>query len=218
MARDRVVERRSEMCSLAIVASEPRVRLGNVGGRALRRRPPILLRHDQHLERGLRAPAATYSHLEYLGLASSRGELQIALSAVDLPEQVRAARNAAAIVDRYRGPALEQSADQHLIIRGHATALARPRDREGLSAQGHGGRELSDLAEAVTQRVRRVAERDREHRRAVFLVVEVGVVRLHRWSPAHSRTDQRGGEHLTDVTLPDQVTYVGHRRRRAGLQ
>src|SRR6266567_440980 len=73
----------------------------------------------------------------------------------------------------------------------------------GLSAHGHGGRELSHLAEAVTQRVRRVADRDREHRRAVFLVVEVGVVRLHRRSPAHSRTDQRRGEHLTDIALLD---------------
>src|SRR5713226_5024986 len=47
MARDRVVERGAEMRSLAIVTGETRVRLGDVGGRAraLRRRPPILLRH-----------------------------------------------------------------------------------------------------------------------------------------------------------------------------
>src|SRR3989441_11901239 len=63
-----------------------------------------------------------------------------------------------------------------------------------------------------------MAERYREHRRAVLLVIEVDVEPLHRWSPAHSRTDQRGGEHLTDVPLLDQVTYVSHRRRRAGLQ
>src|SRR5207247_6193345 len=104
--------------------------------------------------------------------------------------------NASAIVDRERGPALEQSADQHLIIRGHGLALARRRDREGLSAHGHGGRELSDLAEAVTQRVRRVAERDREDRRAVLLVVEVGVVLISSRYPAHSRTDHRGREDL----------------------
>jgi len=146
------------------------------------------------------------------------GELQIALGAVDLPKQVGATRNAAPIVDRERGPALEQSGDAHLILRGHGLAFACLRDREGLSAQGHGGRELSHFAEAVTQRVRRVAERDREHRRAVFLVVEVGVVRLHRWSPAHSRTDQRGGEHLTDVTLLDHVMHVSHRRSRTGLK
>src|SRR5207302_8704946 len=48
MPRDRVVERGAEMRSLAIVASETRVRLGDVGGRArtLRRRPPILLGHE----------------------------------------------------------------------------------------------------------------------------------------------------------------------------
>src|SRR5436190_19694187 len=50
-----------------------------------------------------------------------------------------------------------------------------------------------------------VPERDREHGRAVLLVVEVGVEGLDRRSPAHSRTDQRGGEHLTDVALLDQV-------------
>src|SRR5213594_4064108 len=100
MARDRVVERRAQMRSLAIIAGEVSVRLGNVGGRALRRRPPILLWHGQHLERGLRALAAPYGHLEDLGVAAGGGELQIALGAVDLPEQVRAARNAAAIVDR----------------------------------------------------------------------------------------------------------------------
>src|SRR5207247_4241225 len=152
-----IFERRAEMRSLSIITGETRVCLGNVRGRALRRRPPILLWHGQHLERGLRALAAAYGHFEDLGLAAGGGELQIALCAVDLPEQVRAARNASAIVDRERGPALEQSADQHLILRGHGLAFARPRDREGLSAHCHGGRELSDLAEAVTQRVRRVA-------------------------------------------------------------
>src|SRR5256714_6546857 len=104
MARDRVFEGGAEMRSLTIVASEPRVRLGDVGGRAraLRRRPPILLWHGQDLERGLCALAAAYGHLEDLGLAAGGGELQIALGAVDLPEQVRAARNSAAIVDRER--------------------------------------------------------------------------------------------------------------------
>src|SRR6266566_4309995 len=166
MARDRVFKGGAEMRSLAIVAGETRVHLGDVGGRAraLRRRPPILLWHGQELERGLSALAAAYVHLEDLGLAAGGGELQIAIGAVDLPEQVRPARNPAAIVDRERRAALEQSADTHLIIRGHGLALARLRAREGLSAQGHGGRELSDLAEAVAQRVRRVAERDREHR------------------------------------------------------
>src|SRR5216117_366949 len=47
MARDRVVERGAEMCSLAVVAGEPRVRLGDVGGRAVQRREPVLLRHGQ---------------------------------------------------------------------------------------------------------------------------------------------------------------------------
>src|SRR5437899_5031841 len=100
MARDRVVERRAQMRPLSIVAGETRVRFGDVGGRALRRRPPILLWHGQHLERGLRALAAVYGHLEDLGLASGCGELQIALGPVDLPEQVRAAGHPAAIVDR----------------------------------------------------------------------------------------------------------------------
>src|SRR5205807_3163348 len=126
--------------SLAIVVRETRVRLGNVGGRArdLGRRPPILLWHGQELERGLRALAAAYFHLPDLGLAAAGGELEIALGAVDLPEQVRAARDPAAIVDREGGAPLEQSADGHLIVRGHRLALGRPRDREGLSAQRHG--------------------------------------------------------------------------------
>src|SRR5438132_11699707 len=76
MARDRVVERGAEMRSLAIVAGEPRVRLGDVGGRALQRREPVLLRHGQDLERGLRALAATYGQLEDLGLTPVRGNLQ----------------------------------------------------------------------------------------------------------------------------------------------
>src|SRR5205807_2790905 len=130
MARDRVVESGAEMRSLAIVAGEERVCLGDVGGRAraLLRRPPILLRHGEDLERGLRCLAAVYGHLEDLGLAAGGGELQIAFGAVDLPEQVGAARNAAAIVDRERGPALEQSGDAHLILRGHGLAFARLRD------------------------------------------------------------------------------------------
>src|SRR5205809_4871286 len=107
MARDRVVERRAEMRSLSIITGETRVCLGNVGGRALRWRPPILLWHGQHLERGLRALAAAYGHFEDLGLAAGGGELQIPFGAVGLPEQVLPPRTAAALVDRERGPALE---------------------------------------------------------------------------------------------------------------
>src|SRR6266581_8344403 len=99
MARDRVVERRAQMRSFSVVPGEMRVRLGDVGGRALRRRPPILLWHGQRFERGLAALAASYGHLEDLGLAAGGGELQIALGAVDLPEQVRAPRNTATVVD-----------------------------------------------------------------------------------------------------------------------
>src|SRR5438093_12702750 len=118
MAGDRVVEGRAEMGSCAIVAGETRIRLGDVGGRArgLRRRPPIRVWHGQELERGLRALAAADGHLEDLGLAPVGGELQIALGAVDLPHQVRAARTAAAVVARECGPALEQSSAAHLII------------------------------------------------------------------------------------------------------
>src|SRR3989442_15324372 len=79
MARDRVVERGAEMRSLAIVAGEARVCLGDVSGRArdLRGRPPILLPHRQDLERGLRAPATAYGALEDFGLAAGPAGLQI---------------------------------------------------------------------------------------------------------------------------------------------
>src|SRR2546421_8602612 len=167
MARDRIFEGGAEMRPLAIVAGETRVRLGDVGARALRRRPPILLWHGQVLERGLCALAATDVQLPDLSLAAGGRELQVALGAVYLPEQVRAARDAAAIVDREGGAALEQSRDGHLILRVHRLALAVPRDREGLSAHRHGGRELARLAEAVAERVRGVAACDREHRRAI---------------------------------------------------
>src|SRR5437870_2926743 len=185
MAPDRVVKGGTEMRPLAIVAGETRVRLRDVGARALRRRPPILLWHGQELERGLRALAAADVQLPDLGLPAGGSELQIALASVDLPEQVRTARDATAIVDREGGAALEQSADGHLIGHAHRLALASLRDREGLSPHRHGGRELSDLAETVTQRIRRVADCDREHGRAVLPVVEVRVEWLHRRSPAH---------------------------------
>src|SRR5205814_646677 len=113
--------------------------------------------------------AAADVHFPDLGLAAGGGELQVALAAVDLPEQVRATRDAAAIVDREGGAALEQSADAHLIIRVHRLVLTCTRNREGLSAHCHGGRELAHLAEAVAERVRGVAERDREHRRTILL-------------------------------------------------
>src|SRR5438477_9941381 len=140
MARDRVFEGGAEVRSLAIVAGETRVRLRDVGARALRRCPPILLRHGNVLERGLRALAAAYVQLPDLGLAAGGNELQIALAAVDLPEQVRAAREPAAIVDREGGAALEQCADGHLIIRIHRLAPVRPSDHERLSAYRPGGR------------------------------------------------------------------------------
>ena len=159
-----------------------------------------------------------HRHFEDLGLAAGGGELQIALSAVDFPEQVRAARDPAAVVHREGGSALEQSADAHLIIRGPGLAFARSRDREGLSAHRHGGRELSDLAEAMAHGVRRVAQRDRKHRRAVFLVVEVSVERLLRRSPAHSRADHCGRQHVPNIPLFDQIMNIRNRRRGARLQ
>src|SRR5438552_9562181 len=57
MPRDGFIERGAEMRLLAIVAREMRVRLGDVGTGALWLRPPILLRHRQDLERGLRTVA-----------------------------------------------------------------------------------------------------------------------------------------------------------------
>src|SRR5207244_3274668 len=77
MARDRVFEGGAEVRSIAVVAGEMRVRLGDVGGRPrdLRRRPPVLLRHRQELECGLRAVAAADLELPDLGLAAGSGEL-----------------------------------------------------------------------------------------------------------------------------------------------
>src|SRR5437773_11569634 len=99
MARDRVVERGAEMCSLAVVPGETRVRLGDGGGRAVQRRQPVLLGHGQDLERGLRAVTATYGHLEDLGLAAVSRHLQVALGAADLAEQVSAARRPRPVVN-----------------------------------------------------------------------------------------------------------------------
>ena len=79
------------MRSLAIVAGETGVRLGDVGGRAVQRREPVLLRHGQDLERGLRAVAATDGQVKDLGLAAVGRNLEVALGAVDLPKEVRAA-------------------------------------------------------------------------------------------------------------------------------
>src|SRR5437899_6517688 len=109
MACDRVVERRAQMRALAIVSGETRVRLGDVGARTLQRREPVLRRHGQALERGLHAVAATNGQIEDLSLAAVSRNLQVALGAVDLPQQVRAARTSAAIVNRERGATLEQS-------------------------------------------------------------------------------------------------------------
>src|SRR5881628_1911738 len=98
------------MGAFAIVASEPRVRLGDIRPQTrLRGRPPILLGHRQDREGRLRPLAAAYGHLEELGLAAVGGELQVAFGTVDLPEQVGATRASAAVVDRECGPALEQS-------------------------------------------------------------------------------------------------------------
>ena len=116
------------------------------------------------------------------------------------------------------GTAFQESGDRHLVLGRHGLGSAVARDRERLSPQRHGGRQLSHFTQAVTQRVGRVADRDRQQRRAVFPVVEVRVEWLDRRSPAHTRTDQRGGEHLTDVALLDQITHVRHRRRRTCLQ
>src|SRR5438067_9884935 len=144
MARDRVLKGRAEVRGLAIVAGEARPRLRDVRAKTrLRRSPPVFLWHTQDLERWLRPRAAANGQLEELGLAAVGGELQIAFGAVDLPEQVGAARGPAAVMDREGGPALEQSADGHLIIRRHRLAFADPSDREGLPAHRHVGRELS---------------------------------------------------------------------------
>src|SRR6058998_84854 len=104
MACDRVVERRAEMRALAIVSGEMRVRLGDVG--------------------------ATNGQIEDLGLAAVSRNLEVALGAVDLPQQVRTTRAPAAIVNRERGATLEQSGDAHLIVRVHRPGLFRTRDRE----------------------------------------------------------------------------------------
>src|SRR3989475_12082098 len=76
MARDRVIERRAQVRSLSIIAGEMRVRLGDVGGRALRRRPPLLLWPVQHFGRGLPPLAAASGDLHDLGFAAGAGDTQ----------------------------------------------------------------------------------------------------------------------------------------------
>src|SRR3989442_4201519 len=151
MARDRVFEGRAEVRSLSVVAGEPRVRLGDVRAwTRLRGRPPILLWHRKDLERGLRPLTAAHGHLEDLGLAACGGELQIAFGAVDLPEEVRAARAPAAVVDRECRSALQQSADGDLIVRGPRLAFPRAHNPGGLSGHRRGGRDPSDRPAAPT--------------------------------------------------------------------
>src|SRR3954452_21352339 len=70
----------------------------------------------------------------------------------------------------------------------------------------------------MTQRIQRVADSDREHRRAVRLVVEVGVERFDFRAPTHSGTDERGGEDVTYETFGDQVAYESDWRCRTRLQ
>src|SRR5437016_5699136 len=69
VARDCVVEGGAEVRSLAVVAGEMCIRLGDVGGRArgLGRRPSILLRHGQEFECGLVALAAADVQFPDLG-------------------------------------------------------------------------------------------------------------------------------------------------------
>src|SRR5437879_6492260 len=107
VTRDCVFEGGAGVRPLAIVAGETGIRLRDVGARTLGRRPPILLWHGQGLERRLPALAAADVQFPDLGLAARGGELQVALAAIDLPEQVRTARDAAAIVDREGGAARE---------------------------------------------------------------------------------------------------------------
>src|SRR5438477_4136540 len=111
MTSDRIFKARAKVRSLPIVAGETRIRLRDVRAQTrLRRRPPILRRHGQDLERGLRRGAAAYGHLEELGLAPDGGQLQVTVSAVDPTEHVGPARGPAARMSRECGAALEESA------------------------------------------------------------------------------------------------------------
>src|SRR3989442_13561252 len=109
MARDRVVERGREMRSLAIVAREMRVRLGDVGARTLQRREAVLRRHGEDLERGPGGGSAPNGPIEDLGLAAFPRNLESGLGAVVLPQQVRTPRAPAAVGNPERGPTLRPS-------------------------------------------------------------------------------------------------------------
>src|SRR2546429_9232522 len=107
------------MCAFTEVTCEAYICLGEIGARALLRwRPAILLWHRQDLQCLIFPIPPMHRHFEDLGLAAQRGELQIALSAVDFPEQVRAARDPAAVGHGEGGSAPDESADAHLVIRG----------------------------------------------------------------------------------------------------
>src|SRR5438874_12080055 len=106
------------MSAFTEVTCEAYIRLGEIGARALLRwRPAILLWHRQNLQCLIFPLPPMHRQFEDLGLAAQSGELQIALSAVDFPEQVRAARDPAAAVHREGGCDRTQSADGHLTIR-----------------------------------------------------------------------------------------------------
>ena len=92
VARDRVIKGRADMCAFTEVTCEAYIRLGEIGARALLRwRPAILLWHRQDLQ-GLIFPfPPMHRQFEDLGVAAERGDLQVALSPIDFPQQVGAA-------------------------------------------------------------------------------------------------------------------------------
>src|SRR5258708_29811994 len=145
--------------SFANAFSHPHVQLRNVERKPRRDRgwnPAIALRHREIRQRFSRLRTA-YSELGDLYVSRLarvyRHDSQVAFGAVDLEQEPRSVGGAAFEVDRCDRAALEDSAYEHLVGRGHRDRLARLDDLNSLALIRHDTGQLFELPKAVAQRV-----------------------------------------------------------------
>src|ERR1700730_10604592 len=145
--------------SFANAFSHPHVELRNVERKPRRDRrwnPAIAIRYREIRKRfaRLRTAHRELGDLYVSRLAGvSRHDSQVALGALDLEQEPRPVSRAAFEVDRCDRAALEDTAEEHLVGRGHLDRLACLNDLNSLALIRHDAGQLFELPKAEAQRV-----------------------------------------------------------------
>src|SRR5271155_1561674 len=176
-------------------------------------RHPAIFAWDGHLGQFPRMTSRPF-HIQFQPLhrgACGGGELEVALFAVDFEQERCPPVHATTDLKGYDSTVTDNAVHDELVGRGLCDQFAGFLDRYAVALAYYERGKLAKFAQAVAERVDRVAASNGQQIGAVSEIGLVGTV--YRGSPIRGAADHRRRQNAADIDLGDQVLGVVDRRR-----